>query len=142
LKTGGTPVRSIRVFSLATLLCISVTYALVSHAEEFSVREYEEFHRLLHPLQHEALPKKDFATIRAKAEELVKRGDAIVKLGVPRGTAPANVDEFKKELKRFENALARFSKDAKNGTEGEVEASYSAVHDSFEVLAGMLPRKQ
>jgi len=134
--------RLIRVLSVATLLSLSVTYGVVSSAKEFSVQEYEEFHRLLHPLQHEALPKKDFATIRAKAEELVKRGDAIVKLGVPRGTAPANVDEFKKELKKFDNALAKFSKDAKSGTDEEVEVSYSAVHDSFEMLAGMLPRKQ
>ena len=134
--------RLIRLLSVATLLSLSVSYGVVSNAEEFSVREYEEFHRLLHPLQHEALPKKDFATIRAKAEELVKLGEAIVKLGVPRGIAAANVDEFKKELKKFDNALAKFNKDAKSGTDEELEVSYGAVHDSFELLAGMLPRKQ
>jgi len=135
-------VRVLFVLTVATLSCLTTTFVVVGGAEEFSVREYEEFHRLLHPLQHEALPKKDFATIRAKAEELVKRGEAIVRLGVPKGTSTTNVDEFKKELKKFAAALGKFSNDAKGGTDEELEVSYSAVHDSFEMLAGMLPRKQ
>lgn len=109
--------------------------------EDFSVKEYDEFHRVLHPLQHEALPRKDFQRIRANAGELVKRGEAIVKLGVPPGTAETNVEEFRKELKKFSDALAKFGAHAKAGTDDQLEAAFSSVHDSFEVLAGMLPRK-
>jgi len=110
-------------------------------SEGFSVKEYDEFHKVLHPLEHEALPKKDFGRIRANAEELMKKGRAIVELGVPQGTSEANVEEFKKELGRFSAALDKFSADAKNGSDEQLKTSYSAVHDSFEVLAGMLPRK-
>jgi outer membrane protein assembly factor BamB len=110
--------------------------------EVFSVREYEAFHEVLHPLEHEALPKKDFERIRSKATELIKLGKEIVKLGVPRGTAEQQVEDFKQELRKFSAALDRFSADAQAGTDEKLERSYSAVHDSFEMLAGMLPRRK
>jgi len=49
----------------ATALLIAGRAATNDFAMEgFSVKEYEDFHRVLHPLQHEALPKKDFQRIR------------------------------------------------------------------------------
>ena len=78
------------------LLCVLTTFLLstvnpnalgatntaAQHA--FGYKEYEKFHDVLHPLEHDALPKKDFRRIRSQANLLVKRGNAIVKLGVPR----------------------------------------------------------
>lgn len=110
-------------------------------AEDFSVKEYDEFHRVLHPLEHEALPKNDMATIRRRANELIKLGEAIVKLGVPEGTKSESVENFKKELEKFKAALAKYGSDAESGSDADLKKSYSAVHDSFEELAGMLPRK-
>lgn len=123
-------------------LCALMLLAATASAEEehFSVREYNEFHDILHPLQHEALPNKDFKTIRARAAELVARGDAIIKLGVP-----ANVKktaEFEQELKKFADALAKFKSDAAGTSDEQLEQSYLAVHDTFEMLAHMLPRKE
>ena len=109
--------------------------------EHFSVREYNVFHDLLHPLEHEAVPAKDFQRIRTNAADLARRGDAIVRVGVPRGTAERYREDFRKELKKFKAALGKLRKDAKRGTDAQLEASFSAVHDSFEMLAGMLPRK-
>ena len=106
----------------------------------FNVKQYDYFHDVLHPLQHEALPKKDFQRIRAKATLLSKRGRAILKLGVPRRTSAENRVEFKNELKKFKEALDKFASDAKRGTDVQLETSYSAVHDSFEMLAALLPR--
>lgn len=127
---------------LSSSLMAGAIFAPAHHADEyFSVKEYNEFHRVLRPLQHEALPQKDFQRIRSNAGELVKHGEAIVKLGVPPGTAPGNVEEFRKELTKFSNALAKFSEHARAGTDDQLEAAFSSVHDSFEILAGMLPRK-
>jgi hypothetical protein len=106
----------------------------------FSVKAYEKFHDVLHPLEHDALPKKDYRRIRSQANLLVKRGNAIVGLGVPRGTSEDKKEEFEKELNSFREALAKFRADARRGTNDQLKASYSAVHDSFERLAGMLPR--
>jgi hypothetical protein len=106
----------------------------------FSVPQYEEFHDVLHPLEHEALPKHDFKTIRAKAPELVRRGKAIVAVGVPAGTADDRKADFSKQLKAFDKALGKFRSDARTGSNTRLKKSYSAVHDQFEMLASMLPR--
>ena len=105
-----------------------------------SVKQYEDFHDVLHPLQHDALPNKNFKEIRAKSVLLTRRGRAIVRLGIPRGTPKETRAEFAKELKKFSKALTKYSADARRGTDTQLEASYSAVHDSFEMLAAMLPR--
>jgi hypothetical protein len=107
---------------------------------EFSVKQYEDFHEVLHPLQHDALPVKDFGAIR-KSTLLLKRGTAIVKLGVPRGVSDANKSEFATELNKFRKAIARLRSDARKGTDAQLQASFSAVHDSFEMLVAMLPRE-
>ena len=105
-----------------------------------SVKAYEEFHDVLRPLQHEALPAKDFAKIRAQSSLLIKRGKVLVKLGVPKGTKDEHKDEFARGLIKFSEALAKFKSDAKKGTDEQLTTSYSAVHDSFEMLADLLPR--
>ena len=106
----------------------------------FGVAQYDAFHDVLHPLQHEALPAKDFRAIRNKGALLAKRGNAIVRLGVPGGVTETNKAEFGKELSKFKTANASFKTAATKGTDAELEASFNAVHDSFEMLAGMLPR--
>ena len=131
------------IFVFTALLLLSAflvgpgaTSAAAQHG--FSSKEYEKFHDVLHPLEHDALPKKDFRRIRSQANLLVKRGNAIVKLGVPSGTSEDKKEEFAKELNRFRKALAKFRADARRGTNDQLKASYSAVHDTFEMLAGML----
>jgi len=140
--------RSVRGFSRRMafmfgllLLSTTITASRAHAADHFSVKEYNEFHDVLHPLQHEALPTKDFQRIRTNAAELVKRGKAIVQVGLPSGTPSKDQEEFRKEPKKFEGALGDFSKHAQDGTDAQLEASFSAVHDSFEMLVGMLPRK-
>lgn len=132
------------LITIASLLCLSLISPAVSNGSIeprlLEVKEYHEFHELLHPLEHEALPKKDFARIRTNADELVKRGEAIVKLGMPPGTGEKNVAEFRKELDKFSEALKKFSADAKTGNDQKLAESFGAVHDSYEVLVGMLPR--
>ena len=125
---------------LVSLLFLSLAVVVYARASDFGVKQYDDFHHVLHPLEHEAVSKNDFATIRARAGELVKLGEGITKLGVPAGTKPESREEFKKELKKFKEALAKFRKASKSGTNDELKTTFSAVHDSFEMLAGMLPR--
>lgn len=143
MKLGEIPVKPIRLLSLlitTALLCLLQMPVTAFGGQHFSVKEYDKFHDVLHPLEHEALPNKDFRRIRSHAGRLVRFGKAMVKLGVPRGTAKTNVEEFRKELKKFNIALNKLSRYAKAGTDAQLETSFSAVHDSFEMLAGMLPR--
>jgi len=131
------------LITTAALFCLLSVSAPVATASDelFSVKEYNEFHQTLHSLQHEALPAKDFQRIRSNAGELLKRGDAIVRLGVPKNMAGARVDAFRRELKKFKDALGKFRQRSQKGTDEQLEVSFGAVHDSFEMLAGMLPRK-
>ena len=137
----------VRLAVIATLILMSGALIKINAAtinvidEEFGVKEYDDFHRVLHHLQHEALPKNDIATIRSRAKELIKLGAAIVKLGVPAGTKEANLEVFKKELEKFAKALEKYGAEAESGSDSDLKTSYSAVHDSFEELAVMLPRK-
>ena len=126
------------LLSTALLHGAGATSAATQHG--FSVKAYEEFHDVLHPLEHDALPKKDFRRIRSQVNLLVKRGNAIIKIGVPSGTGEDKKEEFAKELDSFSKALAKFKADARRGTNDQLKVSYSAVHDIFEMLAGMLPR--
>ncbi|MGI8918116.1 MAG: hypothetical protein ACR2H6_05895 [Pyrinomonadaceae bacterium] len=115
--------------------------AAVAAQHGFSVKQYEEFHDVLHPLEHEALPNNDFGRIRKHSATLFKHGREIVKFGVPDGTPDDKQAEFKKELAKFNSALAKFRIQARRGSNSQLKTSYSAVHDSFEMLAGMLPRQ-
>jgi hypothetical protein len=122
------------------VLAFSLTPADAAQ-EHFSVKEYNVFHEVLHPLQHEAIPSKDFSRIRSNAGELARRGEAIVRVGIPTRTEERYREDFRKELRTFKTALTKLKKDAKRGTDAQLESAFGAVHDSFEMLAGMLPRK-
>ena len=134
-------------FSLLMLVAILIlafahpsTSAGVQHG--FKIKEYDLFHDVLHPLQHEALPKNDFEKIRSMANELVTRGKAIVKLGIPPASPEASEPkrrEFVKTLRTFERALGIFEADAQTGSDSSLKKSFTDVHDYFEVLADLVP---
>ncbi len=105
----------------------------------FGAREFDRFHDILHPLQHEALPNNDFRTIRARAADLVAAGRTIIRMPVPRGIADATA--FRRERRNFNRALMNYRRDAQGGTDAQLRVSYEAVHDKFEELAQMLPRR-
>lgn len=130
--------RVITIFSISLLFATGAIRTSAQHT--FPVKQYEAFHDVLHPLEHEALPKKDFKRIRAKSALLVNRGRAIVRVGVPQGISEDKKEEFTKELKKFDQALSKFRTVARTGSNTQLQTSYSAVHDSFEMLAGMLLR--
>jgi hypothetical protein len=127
-------------FSMALLTSAASVQEGHGAKHGFSVKQYDDFHEVLHPLQHEALPNRNFKEIRAQAALLIRRGRAIVRLGVPRGTSKENRAEFGKELAKFNRALTQYNRDARRGTDARLEGSYSAVHDSFEMLVALLPR--
>jgi hypothetical protein len=105
--------------------------------KEFGTAEFEAFHTVLRPLQHKALPAKDFKKIRENSELLVEKGEAIVKLGIPKDIE--KTAEYDKALQSFSKALAKYKGDAKSGTDAELKKSYLAVHDLYEKLMNYLP---
>lgn len=133
--------RLFAVLPLAALLLFILGASPASKAlaqDEFRIEEYERFHVVLRPLQHEALPHGDFQRIRSMARELVTRGEAIVKLDVP-DVPNARPRKFLKARKKFETWLTKFAIDARTGRDAKLKKSFIAVHDSFEQLADLVP---
>ena len=136
--TRRNPLKLLRFSTALVLLFAFFTVAVAQH--HFSAKVYEEFHDVLHPLEHEALPNKDYRRIRSQSAELVKRGKAIVKAGVPSTLAGDKRTEFVIEMNTFNGALKQLKTDARRSSNSKLARSYSAVHDSFEKLMGLLPR--
>lgn len=115
------------------------------HAEEkgdhgaFNNADFDRFHDVLHPLQHDALPKNDFATIRREAKRLVAAGRPLTRGFVPAGVTDSA--KFCEEMANFADALKRFDRDAKRKDDEAMKRSYIRVHDTFEEMAHMLPRR-
>ena len=126
-------------FSTALLLLFA-SCTVVAAQHNSGPKVYEEFHDVLHPLEHEALPNKDYRRIRSQSGELVKRGKAIVKAGVPDALTGEKRTEFVSEMKAFDSALNKLKTSARRGSNTKLASSYSAVHDSFEKLMHVLPR--
>jgi hypothetical protein len=125
---------------LAGLLMI-VTVSVAVSASDFSVREYNEFHDVLHPLEHEALPSKKLRANQVECRRICETRQSDCAARSTKNTDPGHAQAFRAELKKFKGALDRFKRDARDGTDTQLENSFSAVHDSFEMLVGMLPRK-
>ena len=132
---------AVAFFTLSIVIGV-VPSATQQHKSEqhIGIKEYEAFHRVLHPLQHEALPKKDFETIRKNADELLLKGNSIVDLGVPAGINEDNRARFESELQNFSSRLKSLVRNAKEGSDAQLKESFDGVHDSFELLASLLPQ--
>ncbi len=105
----------------------------------FGNRAFEFFHDRLHPLQHDALPNADYKTMRARAADLVRAGQPLTKMRVPEDM-PDRV-AFLKHQKEFTAALTKFRRAATRGTDEQLKTSFTVVHDSFEEMAQLLPRR-
>jgi hypothetical protein len=131
----------LKILRLLPVLLLFFAICDVATAQHHSgPKVYEEFHDVLHPLEHEALPNKDYRRIRSQSGELVKRGKAIVKVGVPDALTGDKRSEFVLEMSTFDAALNKLRTAARRSSNTKLARSYSAVHDSFEKLMHMLPK--
>ena len=137
-----------RTFTLTLSLICALFVASAIGAQEhgeghgghnFPAPQFDRFHDILHPLQHEALPNNDFRTIRARAGDLYNAGRAILRLSVPRSAT--NAAELRRKRAEFSRALSVYRRDARRASDAQLRASYERVHDTFEELAHLWPRR-
>lgn len=105
----------------------------------FNNTDFDRFHDVLHPLQHDALPQNDYAAMRREARRLVAAGRVLTKGFVPAGVT--DTVKFCDEQARFADALKSFDRAAKGKDDERLKASFTRVHDTFEEMAHMLPRR-
>ena len=94
------------------------------------VRELEEFHLILYPLWHKALPDKSFQTIRDSAPVLQEKMDALMKANLPdnsKGIEP-NFIEKRNILKKSVSELIKAC-DSKNNK--KLEEKLVKMHKAY-----------
>lgn len=97
---------------------------------KFKITEVEKFHDLLAPIWHQQYPNKEWAKIRAQAEELARRKDAIMKVKLElKEEARAKVEELRQ---KFGAAVDHLAKVAKSGTDEELQKAVPPMHEAFE----------
>jgi hypothetical protein len=102
----------------------------------FAMKELTDFHDILHPLVHDALPNGDYGTIRSQLDALLAKGKAILRAKLPPSLTPK-----RKELRKASNDLVKQLRElaamkvAKDNA--SLERKFNEMHETFERLAGL-----
>lgn len=101
------------------------------------MKELTEFHEVLHPLVHDAMPKGDLDAVRSKLDILSKRAVKIQKAGIPKEFASRSkeFDRLSAQLTKQVNELKGLKK--KEDTEAFTK-TFDAMHETYEELAGLV----
>jgi len=117
------------------LLSTGGTYAQEKKAEHkmeakgSMVKEVDSFHELLHPLVHDAYPKKDFGSIRKALPDLISSARSLGKAKLPKELT-AKREAYRKESKKLMKQLKDL--DAKKMPDEQFGKLFSEMHDTFE----------
>lgn len=139
-------IQSLRIFSTLIFVCCFMNlYAQekVSTSEHSKktksivVKELDEFHELLHPLVHEAMPNKDFAAVRKALLGLVDAANAMKKAKLPKGLT-AKKDSYKKESGKLVREIIELNKMKDKFSDKKLENKFMEMHDTFENIMGMV----
>jgi len=108
-------------------------------ADEHAIgmKELTEFHDVLHPLVHDAMPKGDLDAVRSKLDILSKRAVNIQKAGIPKEfiSRSKEFDRLSAQLTKQVNELKSLKK--KEDTEAFTK-TFDAMHETYEELAGLV----
>lgn len=102
--------------------------------QHFAIKELDNFHHVLHPLVHDAMPNEDFDLVRSKLDMVLKNAKAIEKAPLPTGFASKR-KEFMKLAKALVDQVSELKKLSDNK---EFTEKFDEMHETFEQLAGML----
>lgn len=123
---------SMAAMAIALIMTTSV-FGVQKH--KFPTPELDAFHTVLHPLVHEALPKKDARRIRKNVAELNELGEKIIKSSLPKEISLEQEKNLKEQIDFFGaalNELVKISK--KKGKDSELMKGLDSVHEEFEEL--------
>jgi Zn-dependent M32 family carboxypeptidase len=97
-------------------------------------REIQAFHKGLHPLVHDALPKGDFSTIRESLERLLERAKAIQGAQAPKKLA-GRQKEIDDAASSLVSQLADMVSTKDKVDDATLEKMFNDMHETFEQLA-------
>lgn len=99
------------------------------------MREIDKFHLVLYPLWHQALPKSDFAAIKASLPLLQAKMDTLINAPIPEQFKEREtvIVEKRAELKKSVDALDLVCKE---GKDEQIADKLTVMHESFRALDG------
>ncbi len=119
------------LFSLLGVVCLLLSLTVARAAGK--VAEVDDFHKVLHPLVHEAYPNKDFNAIRAGIPDLLAAANTMAKAVLPSDLAPKQ-KEYKNEVRRLVKQLKEMDKKKGKLSDDELGKKFMAMHDTFEKI--------
>ena len=124
---------------IPTLACQkqSETEQTSATTENSLLQAMDEYHRVLRPLMHQALPNQDVAAFKANAAALLQCAEKVAAADVPeKFTAQKN--EIAGRTKTLLEKTRAFHDRCQSGTDAEIFDSFTAAHDNYEALADIL----
>ena len=98
------------------------------------VKEVQAFHKVLHPLVHDALPDGDFGTIRKNLEKLLEEANAIQEAQVPKKLA-GRQKEVEDTAEKLVSELKDLVSTKDIVDDATLEKLFNDMHETFEQLA-------
>ncbi|HEX9652329.1 MAG TPA: hypothetical protein VGA99_01345 [bacterium] len=124
---------------IPTLACQkqSETEQASATTENSFLKAMDEYHRVLRPLMHQALPNQDVAAFKANASALLQCAETVATTDIPEKFAAqkAQIDSLADAML----AKTRLFYDAcQGGADAEMFNQFSAAHEDYEALADIV----
>jgi hypothetical protein len=117
------------ILSVVAILLVAVG---ISHAAG-KVAEVDAFHKVLHPLMHEAFPAKDFAKIREGLPGLIEAAETMRNARLPE-ELKAQQAKYRKLGDKLLKQLKAMDKGKDTMKEGKFGKKFEEMHDTFEKI--------
>lgn len=97
----------------------------------------DDYHRVLRPLMHQALPNQDVAAFKNNAAALLQGAEKVAAAEIPEKFA-AQRDQIAALTKTLLEKTQVFHERCQSGADTEILESFTSAHEDYEALADIL----
>lgn len=101
------------------------------------VQAMDDYHRVLRPLMHQALPDQNVAAFKENSEALLQQAEKIDQAVIPEKFADQR-DKIEPLCKSILEKTRRFHESTGVGSDEQIFDAFLAAHDEYEVLADIV----
>jgi len=101
------------------------------------VQAMDDYHRVLRPLMHQALPEKNVVAFKENSEALLRQAEKIEQAVIPEKFA-----DQREKIEMLSTSILektkRFHESTRVGSDEQIFDTFLAAHDEYEVLADIV----
>jgi len=101
------------------------------------VQAMDEYHRVLRPLMHQALPEENIVAFKENSEELLRQAEKIDHAVIPEKFAEQR-DKIEMLSKSILEKTKRFHESTRVGSDEQILDTFLVAHDEYEALADLV----